>query len=289
MRSVAQQFADELEDVDGASDIISQEEEEHKKQVPKFGSLLNNEQQNNEINTSTEWTDPWSSDAWNDVPFWGDGMTVSSITTKSQKNSAVETSFESLQFAPLLKTQGGNNDLFDMADAFGVPFGPVATSISAIAPPEQDSSRISMKKSINTQGGRPLARPPPPIDENFKDVSKIQVVLKERLSILFDDNMTKDPLCRVVGSIYVQTPKQKLNSFCLTVRDKKGHIEHWDEQNSRCKNITASVPHLALDPGDQVFSISLKNREGLNGLDAPIVSYTCIPRLRPMPMVRTVI
>jgi hypothetical protein len=110
--------------------------------------------------------------------------------------------------------------------------------------------------------------------------------VRERLSIIFNET-TNGPSCKVVGNIYVKPTKRRISSFSLTIRDSRAHVEHWDERNSRCRNITAGVPHLALDPGDQVFSISL-NREHQHdlGLDAPVVSYTCIPRLRPMPMVR---
>ena len=74
----------------------------------------------------------------------------------------------------------------------------------------------------------------------------------------------------------------KLNSFCLTVRDRKGLVERWEEQNHVCLNVTASLPHLALDPSDQVFRISLKDRDRM---EAPIVAYLCDSRLKPIPIV----
>jgi hypothetical protein len=80
----------------------------------------------------------------------------------------------------------------------------------------------------------------------------------------------------------VKPSKRKPSSFCLTVKDKKGHVERWEEQSKVCENITATVPHLALDQGDQVFRVSLKNQEVL---EAPIVAYSCVPKLKPIPLV----
>jgi hypothetical protein len=66
------------------------------------------------------------------------------------------------------------------------------------------------------------------------------------------------------------------------VRDRKGHVERWEEQSNVCKNITASLPHLALDQGDQVYRVSLRNQERL---EAPVVGYSCVSRLKPIPIV----
>jgi len=283
MRFPTKKTANEWEDTEGESDIISEIEDDvnfvgdvnYVGDVDYVGSFLKNND-DNELPTQ-EWNDPWSSDAWNELP-WGDGAApVASNLPSVQNQKHVDTSFDSLQFRPLLKTTGEENDILDLniVDAFGAPFG--AAAFPVIAAASNDSSKLTLKGS--SQGTNP---------QNLVKETKINVnmsvVLKERLSIVFDD-ITKDPLCRVVGSIYVKPTKRKISSFCLTVRDKRALVEHWDEQNSRCRNITAGVPHLALDPGDQVYLISL-NREHQQdpGLDAPIVSYTCIPRLRPMPM-----
>ena len=197
----------------------------------------------------TEWSDPWSSDPWKNP------------TNPNQ--ISIESSFESLQFTPVLKTTGESDDLLDVADAFGIPFG------------HNNDSRINDSITITT----PLS-----IE---KTKFKIGIVVEERLSIIFDE-ATNDPVCRVIGNVYVEPTMRNMNSFSLTIRDKKTNVEHWDERSNRCRNITASVPHLALDPGDQVFSISLKREQNQDvGLDSPVISYTCIPRLRPMPMVRT--
>jgi len=288
MRFPTKKTANEWEDTEGESDIISEIEDDvnfvgdvnYVGDVDYVGSFLKNND-DNELPTQ-EWNDPWSSDAWNELP-WGDGAApVASNLPSVQNQKHVDTSFDSLQFRPLLKTTGEENDILDLniVDAFGAPFG--AAAFPVIAAASNDSSKLTLKGS--SQGTNP---------QNLVKETKINVnmsvVLKERLSIVFDD-ITKDPLCRVVGSIYVKPTKRKISSFCLTVRDKRALVEHWDEQNSRCRNITAGVPHLALDPGDQVYLISL-NREHQQdpGLDAPIVSYTCIPRLRPMPMVRVVL
>jgi hypothetical protein len=124
------------------------------------------------------------------------------------------------------------------------------------------------------------------------------------------------PVCRVVGSIFLRPspspqkgpknhekdPSSHLYSFYLTVRDEKSHIEHWDDQRDteRCRNITAGISHALLGSRDQVFAVSLSELDSsIDGGDkkqdvksvngehlSPIISYTCIPRLRPMPMVR---
>jgi hypothetical protein len=224
-----------------------------------------NHNDDNNNNLAPEWSDPWSSDPWKNGP-WGDSA--------SHNQSRVESSFESLQFTPVLKTTGENSELLGVADAFGMPFGPIDVPVADLT--FKNSSVLTSKRRSH-------------LTASPKDKTKINVgiMVKERLSIIFDE-VTNGPSCKVVGSIYVKpAKKRRISSFSLTIHDRRAHVEHWDERNSRCRNITAGVPHLALDPGDQVFSISL-NRELQHdlGLDAPVVSYTCIPRLRPMPIVR---
>jgi len=178
----------------------------------------------------------------------------------------IESSFESLKFTPVLKTTGEESDILEFVDAFGVPFGPAdvaTTDIITLNPSELTSKRRIIEDKRNN----------------------VEVTVEERLSIEFNET-TNDPSCKIVGSIFVKPTKRNISTFSLTIRDSQSCIEYWDERNSRCRNITASVPHLALDPGDQVFSISLNNRDHQHnlGLGAPIVSYTCIPKLRPIPM-----
>lgn len=76
------------------------------------------------------------------------------------------------------------------------------------------------------------------------------------------------------------------SNFCLTLRDEEGNLEHCEAQEGgACENITSSLTHVALGTNDQVFRVSLRHQERL---EAPIASYTCVPRLRPMPLVRNV-
>ena len=273
--------ANEWDDSEYASDIVSELEEDinYVGDVNFVGSFSKHDDEENE--NASGWNDPWSSDAWNDVP-WEYGAGGAASTTPNRRNQKlVDTSFESLQFGPLVKTTGEEKEFrdLDIADAFGEPFGPASNP--SIAAADNHSSQTTTKR-LNSQGS------------SHGDLLKgciicVNIIVKERLSIVFDD-ASKEPICRVVGSIYVKPTKRNISSFCLTVRDKRSHVEHWDERNSRCRNITAAVPHLALDPGDQVFSISLnRERQQDSGLDAPIATYTCTPRLRPMPIVRKVL
>jgi hypothetical protein len=59
-------------------------------------------------------------------------------------------------------------------------------------------------------------------------------------------------------------------------------MQHSEELAGVCDNVTSSLSHDQLDKGDQVFRISLRNPDRL---EAPILSYSCVPRLRPMPLV----
>ena len=197
----------------------------------------------------SQWTtDPWSSDPWN-VP----------VDPSSNYNHLFnETSFDTLAYNALPKN---DHDFDAVDDLFGEGF--------------------SSNKNLNFSS---------PKDNNDINIgeTRIHIVLKERLSILFNNsNGGTDPICKVVGSIYLKpTNLRKINNFCLTIRDKLSRVEHW-EQNSCCNNITAALPHLALDKNDRVFLISLEQENQQDhGLEAPIVSYSCVPTLRPMPMVR---
>jgi hypothetical protein len=109
---------------------------------------------------------------------------------------------------------------------------------------------------------------------------RVSIRTEERLSIHFDQ-VSSSPACRVVGTIHIVPSQDLPESFCLTVKDKHGHVERYEPADV-CTNITAYVPHLALDPDDQVFRISLKD---IQSYEAPIIRYNCVPQLTPMPLV----
>ena len=250
-----------------ASDIISLEEEEIS--VGVADSRVKHEDDNKNA-VGPEWSDAWSSDPWKTARWAG---------PSSNNQSRIESSFESLRFTPVIRTAGEHSDLFGFEDAFGTPFGPIDTpATTKVASVPKSSPSISKRASSVTTSPKKVV-----VKESKINLG---VVMKERLSIFFDET-TNGPSCKVVGSIYVKPTKRRINTFALTIRDSRNHVEHWDERNSRCRNITAAVPHLALDAADQVFSISLNRDDQHNqGLEAPVVNYTCIPKLRPMPMVR---
>jgi hypothetical protein len=108
----------------------------------------------------------------------------------------------------------------------------------------------------------------------------VSIKIEERLSIFFDQ-VSSSPACRVIGNIHVSPNDDMPDSFCLTMRDKRGHVERY-EPSDVCTNITANVPHLALDAEDTIFRISLND---LQALQAPVVGYSCVPQLTPMPLV----
>jgi hypothetical protein len=108
----------------------------------------------------------------------------------------------------------------------------------------------------------------------------VSIKIEERLSIFFDQ-VSSRPTCRVIGSIHVSPNDDMPDSFCLTMRDKRGHVERY-EPSDVCTNITANVPYLALDAEDTIFRISLND---LEALQAPVVGYSCVPQLTPMPLV----
>ncbi|KAG7359800.1 hypothetical protein IV203_034898 [Nitzschia inconspicua] len=212
--------------------------------------------------------DPWSSDPWNDT-FCSTSSKDQAVKSsgKTTQNTMADESFDTLQFHPRTHDPFNNHGVFE---PFDLGFGVLQDT------PLNDTTMTSATTSTEESpvtSSIPRRRP---------SLVTIRVVVQERLSILFDES-AKDPVCRVVGRIFVQPPsttkRYHIDTFCLTVRDKKSNIEHWDEFNTRCQNITATVPHLALDPGDQVFSVSTTEN-----LQSPVVGYTCIPRLRPMPM-----
>eukprot|EP00526_Cylindrotheca_closterium_P016685 CAMPEP_0113630856 /NCGR_PEP_ID=MMETSP0017_2-20120614/16034_1 /TAXON_ID=2856 /ORGANISM="Cylindrotheca closterium" /LENGTH=330 /DNA_ID=CAMNT_0000541341 /DNA_START=1 /DNA_END=990 /DNA_ORIENTATION=- /assembly_acc=CAM_ASM_000147 len=107
----------------------------------------------------------------------------------------------------------------------------------------------------------------------------VSIKIEERLSIFFDQ-MSSSPTCRVVGSIGIIPKPDMPDAFCLTIRDKRGHIEQYEPSNV-CRNVTGSLVHLALEPEDQIFQISLDKPEAM---DAPLIRYYCVPQLTPMPM-----
>eukprot|EP00980_Cylindrotheca_fusiformis_P000163 scaffold26_cov117-Cylindrotheca_fusiformis.AAC.4 len=107
----------------------------------------------------------------------------------------------------------------------------------------------------------------------------ISIKVEERLSIFFDQFST-NPACRVIGSVYVLPNDDMPDSFCLTIRDQRSHVERYEPADTS-SNITANLPHLALDAEDTIFRISLHN---LEELQAPVLGYSCTPQLTPMPM-----
>ena len=246
-----------------------------------------------------DWNDPWSSNPWNDATWKTTGIASQPFSVPISTH--VDTSFDSAHFSSTPKNK--IEETLDVPDPFDVAFGngdhnahhhPYLSKSPAHAPAPapaivtpSNAALVQSQISSNSPSPSRSSDARPHRHSNSPGV-KIHVALQERLSILFDDS-TKDPICRVVGRIFVKSsqgtgkPACTIDSFCLTIRDQRAHIEHWDDDNSRCQNITAGVPHLALDPGDQIFLVTLKGDQ--SEPEAPIVGYTCIPRLRPMPMV----
>jgi hypothetical protein len=270
-------------------------------------------------------SDPWNDSQWDGSNPMGGRASKSPSPGHSNSNSNnsnnnhnqrnVDLSFDSLQFMPTAAAAtAGYQSSNALEDPFDVGFQSMATSTAfGLSSPERvnfnnttattvDTSYYSSSSGNSNNNDNKMVKTKMQssnITRNSptrrKDVH-IKVSVKERLSILFDE-ATNNPTCRVVGKIHIKpmtTARRRDNkydddevdSFCLTIGDKRAQIEHWDEQQSHCQNITASVPHHAIDPGDQVFLVSLKDKNGSSNLEAPIVGYTCIPRLRPMPMVR---
>lgn len=108
----------------------------------------------------------------------------------------------------------------------------------------------------------------------------VSIKIEERLSILFDQ-VSSTPACRVIGNIHVIPNDDMPDTFCLTMRDKRNHVERYAPSDVST-NITANVPHLALDAEDTIFRISLNEVESLH---APVLGYSCVPQLTPMPLV----
>ena len=174
--------------------------------------------------------------------------------SKNQKDASFDTTFDTtfdetlLQYTAQEKPWDGN--LFDSDDPFLT-----------------DAEALNRLNTKDPSDERPL----------------VSIRMQERLSILFDD-VSSAPSCRVIGTIHVNAFNEKdtLETFCLTVRDKRGHVERWEEETEFCKNITATALHRDLDPGDQIFRISPKLAKTL---EAPVIAYSCVPQLTPMPMV----
>lgn len=121
--------------------------------------------------------------------------------------------------------------------------------------------------------------------QNSQVHESVSIKIEERLSILFDQ-MSPTPTCRVVGSIGVIPKPDMPDVFCLTIRDKRGHIEQYEPFTVCCKNITPSLVHLALEPEDQIFQVFLNKPEAM---DVPLIRYHCVPQLTPMPLVSNVL
>ena len=62
-------------------------------------------------------------------------------------------------------------------------------------------------------------------------------------------------------------------------------MEVWNENEDTCQNISSKVTHsnLDLEDDDRVLRVLLNNQYKLK---APIATYTCTSRLKPIPLVR---
>ena len=70
----------------------------------------------------------------------------------------------------------------------------------------------------------------------------------------------------------------------LWIRDRKGYIERSVEQAGISTDVTATtLPTSERKKGDKILQISLRESDKL---EAPVFSYSCSARLKPIPMVR---
>lgn len=73
--------------------------------------------------------------------------------------------------------------------------------------------------------------------------------------------------------------------FELVLRDRKGNIEDWDAHAAACMKDSEATSRLGTPEGGEiVFRVDARNIQ-----QAPILEYICVPKLKPIPLVRALV
>ena len=122
-------------------------------------------------------------------------------------------------------------------------------------------------------------------EEKEREKPIVQVAIHEQLSAVYDD-VSKEPSCQVDGSIVVKSSSQSPTTepFCLIIRDLLDRIEGLELKNI-CTDISReAADRTDLHRSDKVLKILAPPVSQLD-TEIPVATYTCTPKLRPVPMV----
>ena len=116
------------------------------------------------------------------------------------------------------------------------------------------------------------------------------VSIHEQLSMAFEssEGVTKSV---IEGSIYVKHPIQVAAPFCLILRDPQDHIDtlapHRNTEDISKLIIQGPGKDAGFHRTDRIFKIGLDElaANAADGDEMLIARYTCIPQLRPIPLV----
>jgi hypothetical protein len=115
----------------------------------------------------------------------------------------------------------------------------------------------------------------------------VQVAIHEQLAAIYD-HIAEEPTFRIEGSIHVKSSKKTpvKSPFCLLIRDSLDRIETLEMNKGKCVDISENMPRKDLRASDRELRVDVS--ESPTDREIPVATYTCVPNLRPVPLVSTV-
>jgi hypothetical protein len=200
-------------------------------------------------------SNPWSDSTWSasDMMMRGDAE------TSFDSHSAFQFSAEAAEFGYNPFSQSAIPPMDDAAPTSGT---------------NTDEQDLFPSDPMATLSGEELALEP--------GETTVRVAIREQFSTVYDD-AGSPPSCFLEGSVFVQPSPLALEdktSFCVVVQDPLGNIDQLEEVYTVSSDITSETDR---DEKQTVFRVTLPQN---SLLEVPVASYTCNPKMRPIPMVR---
>lgn len=130
--------------------------------------------------------------------------------------------------------------------------------------------------------------------EDEKGAIAVQFILSEQVSAMYDD-FSQEGAISVTGSIYMKKAivmiqnNSNNETLCIVLKDVSTNVLRLDLVESICEDISEVAYDNGIYTSDRVLRINLNSNNVVGDEDILIANYSCIPKVRPVPLVSFII
>lgn len=150
------------------------------------------------------------------------------------------------------------------------------------------------KSSLREKPSKLNIFPEDPFDKHQTSMSSkadttitVQIAIHEQLSAMYDD-FSQEGAIAVTGSVHVKPTKELKSSFCLVLKEVSANIQKLELKDKLCEDISDKARDNVIYPSDRILRITL-NPKDTDEEDVLIANYSCVTKLRPVPLVSSIV